>query len=710
MNPGSRPAVAAAGAIFVLATVAAYLNSLHGVMVFDDAGSIVDNPSIRRLGDLGAVFSPPANGTTVTGRPLLNLSLAVNYAIGGLDVRGYHAVNILIHALAGLALFGIARRTLVLSLDRGASLALGFAIALIWAVHPLQTESVTYIVQRAESLAGLFYLLTLYFFIRYVEERGVTRSDAAPSKTRSGPPSCVPRSGTSEGPPGVPPGGTNESGRRGQAPWATLSVLACALGGATKEILVTAPVVVLLYDRSFLSGSFKAALRRRRGYYACLALTWAVLGFLALRAGDRGATAAADAAHRTGYWLTQFQAIAHYLRLAFWPAPLVLDYGTRLAPSVASVLPSLLLVAAVAAATLLALLRPGEPGSARRALGFCGGAFFAILAPTSIVPLLTEAMAEHRMYLPLAPLVAAVVTGGYSLLRRARGGGPGSIQPLFLWAAACLVAAVALGCATVARNRDYRSELAIWRQTDSAWPHNPRVESDLGLALWHLGDAQGAIRHFQEALRLKPDSPNVLVNLGNTLDAVGRRAEALSALREALRLDPLAPEGHYDLGNILLHMGKPDGAVTAYLEAVRLSPGDPDFQYNLGNALVQAGRPEEAAAAFGRAIALRPDFIYAHANLGLVLADLGRLPDAIAQYEAALRLRPDLAATHNDLGTALAKSGRLDEARAQFEEAVRLDPGSRLARMNLGHALMVEGRIHEARLQMEAAERIPSAP
>jgi tetratricopeptide (TPR) repeat protein len=667
LTGGSRFAVAVAGAIIVVATTAAYINSLHGVMVFDDAGSILDNSTIRRLGDIGSVLSPPATGTTVTGRPLLNLSLAINYASGGLDVRGYHAVNILIHVLAALALFGIARRTI--HSDGRATLTLSFVIALIWAVHPLQTESVTYIVQRAESLAGLFYLLTLYLFIR--------SSEQSPGRALG---------------------------------FQFLSVGACVLGDATKEILVTAPVIVLLYDRSFLAGSFKAALRLRRGYYICLALTWAVLGVLALHTGDRGATAGADASHRIGYWLTQFHAVAHYLRLAFWPAPLVLDYGTGLAPSVASVLPSMLLVTGLAACTLLALLRPGQPGSARRALGFCGAAFFAILAPTSIVPVTTQVMAEHRMYLPLAPVVAAVVIGGYSLLRRARGGDPGATRPLFPWLAACLVAAAALGCGSVARNRDYLSELAIWKETDGAWPHNPRVQSDLGLALWHLGDAQGAIAHFREALRLKPDYPYVLVNLGNTLDAVGRRDEALAALWEALRLDPFSAEGHYDLGNILLHMGKPDRAVTAYLEAVRLSPGNPDFQYNLGNALVQAGRPEEAAAAFGRAIALRPDFTYAHANLGLVLAGIGRLPDAIAQYEAALRLRPDLAATHNDLGTALAKSGRLEEARAQFEEAVRLDPGSRLARMNLGHALMMEGRVHEARLQMDAAERANPGP
>jgi hypothetical protein len=152
--------------VLVLAALATYRNSFASPFVFDDRTSIEENQSIRRLWPLGPVLSPPCNGETVGGRPLLNLSFALNYALGGLDVRGYHAANLAIHLAAALLLLGVVRRTLLLPGLRerfgGAATPLALAAALLWMVHPLQTESVTYIVQRAESLCGCFYLLTLY--------------------------------------------------------------------------------------------------------------------------------------------------------------------------------------------------------------------------------------------------------------------------------------------------------------------------------------------------------------------------------------------------------------------------------------------------------------------------------------------------------------------------------------------------------------------
>src|SRR5664279_3989685 len=156
-------------AILIGAIIAAYANSFHGPFIFDDGPSIMANPSIRHLGS-PQVFAAPSDSVTTTGRPILNFSFAINYAIGGLTVEGYHVVNLIIHILAALTLFGLLRRSLLLPTLRSrlasASLGLSLTISLLWAVHPLQTESVTYIVQRAESLVGLFYLLALYCYLR----------------------------------------------------------------------------------------------------------------------------------------------------------------------------------------------------------------------------------------------------------------------------------------------------------------------------------------------------------------------------------------------------------------------------------------------------------------------------------------------------------------------------------------------------------------
>src|ERR1035438_6675615 len=233
-----------AAGLIALAVLAAYANSFSGAFVLDDASSIAGNPTIRHLWPLGGPLSPPhGRGLTVDGRPILNISLAINYALSGIHPWSYHALNLLIHGLAGLTLFGVVRRTLDRLGMPADSALLALCAAFLWTLHPLQTESVTYVIQRAESLMGLFYLLTLYCFIRYADR--TPRSDAS-----------------------------SNAGKTAPVLWAVFSVLACLLGMATKEVMVTAPVMVFLYDRTFFSGSFAQAWRRHRRLYAGLACTW----------------------------------------------------------------------------------------------------------------------------------------------------------------------------------------------------------------------------------------------------------------------------------------------------------------------------------------------------------------------------------------------------------------------------------------------------
>ncbi len=326
--------------LVIAAALLAYYSSFTTPFIFDDLFSVSRNPSIHHLWPVWSALSPPVN-TFVGGRPVVNLSLAVNYALGGTRVWGYHAVNLAIHILAGLALYGIVRRTLLCPLLRerfGASaMRLAMAVAVLWTVHPLQTEAVTYISERCESLMGLFYLLTVYCFIR----------------------------------------GTNAPRSSG---WFTLSVLACGLGMASKEVMVTAPVMVLVYDRTFVSGSFREAWTRHRRLYLGLAGTWLLLGWLMVGLHYR------DVGFGLGitgwaYALTECRVVIRYLWLALWPHPLVFDYGRVVAiRHIAAVAPSALILAVLAAGTLFELRR--QP-----AFGFVGAWFFMILAPTSsLVP------------------------------------------------------------------------------------------------------------------------------------------------------------------------------------------------------------------------------------------------------------------------------------------------------------------------------------
>ena len=414
--------------VVVAVGLLAYHNSFTGPFTFDDRQSIQENLTIRHLWPVWQVLSPPAS-TAVSGRPVLNFSLAINYAFGGTSVQGYHALNLAIHILAALALFGVVRRTLARPALRDCfgtvANGLALAIAAIWTVHPVQTEAVTYVSQRAESLMGLFYLLTLYCFIRGTESQ--------------------------------------RSGR-----WFTLSIVACLLGMATKEVMVTAPLMVLLYDQTFVAGSFQAAWTRRWRVYMGLAGTWLLLAYLMTGLHGRGVGYGLGITWQT-YALTECQVVVNYLWLALWPHPLIFDYGTaRIVQHAAEVASCALILVLLAIGVLVGLKR-------RSAIGFIGAWFFVILAPTSsVVPVAAQPMAESRLYLPLAAVVAIVVIGIHALAGRRS-------MPVFL------VLAVGLGFLTVQRNQDYRSQIAIWGDTVAKRPQNPRAQYSLGTVLAQVG-------------------------------------------------------------------------------------------------------------------------------------------------------------------------------------------------------------------------------
>ena len=645
-----------AGGILVLATFAAYQNSFGGPFVFDDGPAIAENPSIRRLWPLSGVLAPGLDGgLTVSGRPLVNVSLAINYALGGDTVWGYHLFNLLIHVLAGLTLFGVVRRIFAETVGRGHRTppnstgrrdqaippyrvdadALAFFTALLWLLHPLQTESVTYVVQRAESLMGLCYLMTLYGFIRSTE-------------------SVQPRR------------------------WLWLSFVTCLLGMAAKEVMVSAPLAVLLYDGTFVAGSFGEAWRRRWRYYLGLAGTWLLLGWLVAGTTGRGGTAGfGTTVGPWSYLLTQCQAIVHYLGLVFWPQPLVFDYGTAAVGHLAEVWPQALLLVTLAAGTLWAVAR-------RPVWGFAGACFFLILGPSSsIVPVASQTMAEHRMYLPLAVVVSLVVAGLYAGLGRRS----------FL---ICGVLAAAGGWLSCLRNADYRSDLALWTDTVAKWPANGRAHNNLGKAVFATGRSEEAFAHFQEAIRLQPAAPEPYCNLGLAFARLGRPAEAINSYEKALRLKPDYPEAHNNYGNALLAGGQLDQAAAHYEEAIGLRPKWAEAHSNLANVRLEQGRTAEAIRHGEEAVRLEPKYVEGRYNLGNALARSGQLPEALLQYETALRLKPDYADVANNLGNVLVELGRLPEAIAHYEQALHLKPDYVDPRRNLAAVLAHLGRLPEA--------------
>ena len=475
----SGGAIIPALALLLLVAVAAYHNSFTGPFTFDDAIWINENSNIRHLWPIGAVLFPP-DATVVGGRPVVSLTLALNYALGGTNVWGYHAFNLVIHILAAWTLFGVLRRTLILPRLRerfgSAATPLALAAAILWMIHPLQTESVTYVIQRTEALMGLFYLLVLYGVIR----------------------------------------GATWGGSRW---WYVVAVLSCLLGMATKEVTVTAPVIVLVYDRMFLAGTFREAWRQRYGLYLALAATWSVVPLLLISTGFYGGTAGFGVQKFTWwtYLLTQPGVLVHYLGLTFWPRGLCLDYGWPAAHGWNDVLGPAVLMVGLLALTFWALVRGWG-------WGFLGVWFFLVLAPTSSFVPIQDAAFEHRMYLPLAAVVTGVVLGGYLVGQGVVGGGKISGPVVQIMGVSLLIlAGAALGILTLRRNEDYRSELSIWEDTVAKAPGNERAENNLGNTLNGCRRTDEAIAHYQKALELKPDFADAHYNLGLALVNRGQR-------------------------------------------------------------------------------------------------------------------------------------------------------------------------------------------
>jgi tetratricopeptide (TPR) repeat protein len=515
-------------AALVIAGLAAYSDSFCGPFIFDDSGFLA-LVSVKKL---------PIRRILAGSRPVVDLTFALNDSLGGMDVVGYHLLNLTIHLLAALTLFGVVRRTLELPLlarrfsNERASTPVAFCIALLWMLHPLLTQSVTYIVQRTESLMGLFFLLTLYCFIRAASARH----------------------------PGA---------------WRAGAFAACALGMGSKQVMVAAPLLTLLYDRSFIAGSFREALRRRWGLHLALAATWLILAGSFREAFGRHPMSAGFALPGVTpllYAWSEPGVILHYLRLVFWPSGLSLDYGWPIASSAREIAPGAIVVGILLAATLWALVR-------RPMWGFLGACFFLILAPTSSFMPLRDLAFEQRMYLPLAAAVALAVLAARRL---------GERLTARLWAseeerrqartAAAIVLmlplTIALGCRTYVRNWDYRSAISIWSAAKEARPQNPRAWNNLGEACFRAGRYDEAKADCTEAIRLKPDYADAFNNRGLACAWTNFLDEALRDYDEAIRLDPNLADAYLNRGNAYDDLGRREDALREYGRAVAANPGE----------------------------------------------------------------------------------------------------------------------------------------
>ena len=635
--PAPPPAAGSWRAVALILVVGAltFANSLAAPFLYDDAAAVVENTSIQSPALLTSLLHPPRGGAPTAGRPLANFSFALNWAIGGAEPRGYHAVNVALHLACALLLFAIVRRTLVapgfsdvrLPVAQGLSPArpgspegrryetglrdeatgVALVCALIWMVHPLQSEVADYVSARTESLMALFFLLTLYCGIR-------------------------------------------AHGARTPAAWQIGSVIACALGVMCKESMAVVLPVVALYDRTFWYASWRDTWRARWPLYLGLAATWVELAWLA-SGGPRGSSAgwSPDPGLVTPvttwvYLLNQAVVIVHYLRLAIWPIGMVLDYGVPRALTLTEVAPQLAVVALLGVVTLVALARAP-------AAGFLGAWFFVTLAPSSsVVPIHTEVAAERRMYLASMALVVLAVVAVYRWVVRRNGAPLGGRRASTALAAAAVVVG-ALAALTVARNAEYASPLTMWRTVVERWPN--------GRARWALAEQLKAAGRGDEVLPLlraaADEYPDAHLGIGQELFAQQKYAEAVEELDTFVRRRPM-------------HINVIDAHAMA------------------GRALAAQGKVDEAIARFRLILTLVPRNAAAHGRLGDLYFARQRFADAVPEYAAFLSARPREAGPWTNYAISLSETGRIDEAVRAFERALALDPASASVQRNLAAA------------------------
>jgi tetratricopeptide (TPR) repeat protein len=663
--PSGRRHIWRMAALCIL-VVAAYSNSFQAGLIFDNAQVILRDARIRALTPenvsliLSRTYSKTSSGLY---RPLTTFSYLLNYAVfgDGAHPAGYHWVNLVLHTANVLLVYLLG--TLLFEASAPA-----FALAALWGVHPLLTESVTNIVGRADLLAAVGVLTGLLCYIKSASAAG-----------------------------------------RKKLLWLAGLAVAQAIGLFSKENAAILPGLMLLHDVAWPK---RAPWRDRAAAYAALVLPFAA--FLSFRAQlpmhvsvsntDNPLLTAGFLTAR----LTAIKVIGKYLLLFVWPARLSPDYSYNAVPVFGWHLTqwedakTVVALAACAGAAWLAV----RCYRTRKPLFFFLAFFFVALLPTAnLLMLIGSIMAERFVYLPSIGLAGCLVALIYGFSRKLS-------AMRTAWIALSLLC---LACAarTYARNFDWKDERSLWTSAVDVCPESAKAHYNLGTALLDVpGALPDAIAQFETALRINPDLADAHVNLGKALSQMpGRLPDAIAQFEAALRLDPDSAEAHSNLGSALMHVpGQLPDAIAQFEAALRLDPDFADAHANLGGALSELpGRLPDAIAQFETALRINPTLAEVHANLGTVLLGLpDRLPDATAQFEAALQINPDLPQVHNNLGIALAQTpGRLPDAIAHFEAALRLDPDFAAAHTNLGSALMdTPGRLPDAIAQFQAALRI----
>ncbi len=627
--------------LLVAVTVLAYQPAWHGNLIWDDAPHIA-RPELHSFSGLVRTWIKP--GATQQYYPLVYSVFWVEHRLWGDSTLGYHLVNILLHTVSALLLLKILQQLGV----PGAWLA-----ASIFALHPVQVESVAWIAERKNTLSGVFYLGSALAYLSF-------------DRTRT---------------------------RRFYA----LALGLFVLGLFSKTVIATLPAALLLvfwWKRGRLSWKpdvYPLAPFFVVGMGGGLFTAWVERKF----GGAEGAAYDFSVVERC---LIAGRALWFYAWKLVCPVKLTFIYPRW---EVSSwiwwqwLFPAAGLLVVVAA---WAITRPGRGLLA--GLLFYGGTLFPALGFFNVYPFRYSFVADHFQYLASVGVITLVSAGAALLLDRWR-----------IWGRAaghlfCVALLATLAVLTWQQSKMYADMETLWRTTIAKNPACWMAHINLGTTLDRKGQTDEAIRQYREAIRLRPDDAEAYYNLGIVLAEKGQTEGAIRQYQKAIRLRPDDAGAHYNLGIVLAGKGQTDGAIRQYQEAIRLKLDDAKAHNNLGIVLAEKGQIDDAISQFREAIRFKPDYAEAHNNLDNALGMKGQIDDAISQFREVLRLKPDDAEARNNLGDALFKKGQTDEAICQYQEAIRLRPDDAVVHYNLGIAFVRKGRIDEAIGQYQEAIRL----
>jgi tetratricopeptide (TPR) repeat protein len=592
-------------AVFVFSlTFSLYLNAINNAFQFDDVHSIVENFSLRRVTNIPRFYTDPASFSSerymAMYRPLLLTTYAINYYFGGMDVKGFHIANNLIHALNALLLFLIAARLMRRRPvragpekknrsdgDHGAAITsphwiLPITAALLFGLHPLNTQAVNYISSRSVLLVTLFYLLSFYLYL----VAGSARGDKRSLYLYAG------------------------------------SVVCFGLALLSKEIGITLPAIIATYVLLERHGNIRDRIRSLpKCYLAMLATTGAV--YLIIRKVVLGnavitiskATLLDGAGGQRSLlanFLTQVKVDVIYLKMFIFPSNLSIDKDIHVVKSVGDphFLLSLLAIIVMIVVSILLIKR-----NSRLAFGVVW--FFVAIIPVTVLPL-NILYNEHRTYLPMAGLCLAVGSGlswVATLFDRettARGGKIALIVALSM----ILGASAAL---TIKRNRVWKSPISFWSDVLTKTPSSyiaGRAHVEIGSALMMAGDYGGALASYKEAIAIAPMEGAPYLNMGVALTYLNMSREAIGYMERAVELDPRIYKAYNSIAIRYVMLGEYDRALEYIEKGLAVNPGYPYYYNTLGNILGDGfGRREEAKEAYRKAIKLAPDWDLPRKNL-----------------------------------------------------------------------------------------------